>query len=126
MNLFCGNLSPETSEEHLRQIFSEFGNILSAKVIIDSATGLPKGFGFVEMEEKYDAYDAIDNLDMTYFMGNIISVKEAKPKAGPGANRGFAPRGGGNRSGGGNFNRTDRGGNNFNRTDRGSDFGRKY
>lgn len=78
MNLFVGNLSPETTEQNLRDIFTEFGNIVSLKIIIDPQTGLPKGFGFVEYDDKFSAYDAIDNIDATYFMGNIISVKEAK------------------------------------------------
>jgi RNA recognition motif-containing protein len=96
MNLFVGNLSPETSEEQLRQLFSEFGEIKSTKIPLDSATGLPRGFGFVEMDDKFHGYDAIDNLDCTYFMGAIISVKESKPKT---------QGGGGNRGGGGGFNR---------------------
>lgn len=78
MNLFVGNLNPETGEQHLRDAFAEFGAILSVKIIMDPATGMSKGFGFVEMEDKFQAYDAIDNLDFTYFMGNIINVKEAR------------------------------------------------
>lgn len=110
MNLFVGNLSPETSEEQLRQLFSEFGGIKSTKIPLDSATGLPRGFGFVEMEDKFQGYDAIDNLDCTYFMGAIISVKESKPKT----------QGGGNNRGGGGFNRN----RNFNRQDGGGGFNR--
>ena len=111
MNLFVGNLSPETSEEQLRQLFSEFGGIKSTKIPLDSATGLPRGFGFVEMEDKFQGYDAIDNLDCTYFMGAIISVKESKPKTQGGGN---------NRGGGGGFNRN----RNFNRQDGGGGFNR--
>jgi len=78
MNLFVGNLNQSTEEEHLKETFSEFGSIKSVKIIMDAATGTSKGFGFVEMEDRFQAYDAIDNLDQTYFMGNIITVKEAK------------------------------------------------
>lgn len=78
MNLFIGNLSPEITEQHLREAFSEFGPIKSLKIIIDPQTGMPKGFGFVEMEERRDAYEAITNLDMTYLHGSVISVKQAK------------------------------------------------
>ena len=78
MNLFVGNLNPETTAAGLRKLFSEFGEIVSAKVIIDNATGMSRGFGFVEMADKFHAYDAIDNIDSIYFEGNIISVKEAK------------------------------------------------
>jgi RNA recognition motif-containing protein len=103
MNLFIGNLSPETTEQSLQKIFSEFGEIVSLKIIKDPETGLSKGFGFVEMADKYHAFDAIDNIDMTYFEGQVISVKEAKPKAGAGGpQRGGNRFGGGNRQGGGN------------------------
>ena len=78
MNLFIGNLSPETTEQQLKEAFSEFGPVKSVKIIIDPQTGLPKGFGFVEMEERRDGYEAIINLDTTYLKGTIISVKEAK------------------------------------------------
>lgn len=112
MNLFIGNLNPSTTEQSLEKIFSEFGEIISVKVIRDNETGLSKGFGFVEMADKFHAFDAIDNIDMTYFEGQVISVKEAKPKAGPGGpqrgggyggggNRGRMGGGGGNRFGGG-------------------------
>jgi RNA recognition motif-containing protein len=78
MNLFIGNLSPETTQEDLRRIFSEFGEVLVARVVTDRDSGLPKGFGFVEMGDKFMAFDAIDNIDATFLHGNIISVKEAK------------------------------------------------
>lgn len=78
MNLYIGNLSAETTEQDLRNIFAEFGQILVAKIIIDPQTGLSKGFGFVEFDDKFESYEAMDALDMTHFMGNIITVKEAK------------------------------------------------
>lgn len=102
MNLFIGNLNLETSEQHLRDLFSEFGNIVSVKIIMDPQTAMPKGFGFVEMEDKFAAYDAMDNLDVTYFMGNIINVREARSnKQGGGVTRSgngrpFQKRAGGN------------------------------
>jgi RNA recognition motif-containing protein len=84
MNLFVGNLHPDTLSENLRILFTEFGEVVSSKVIFDNATGLSKGFGFVEMAERGAAYDAINNLDQSYFEGNIISVKEAKQNTGGG------------------------------------------
>ncbi len=78
MNIFVGNLNPETTAEALRVLFAEFGEIMSSKVIFDTATGMSRGFGFVEMSSLGCSQDAIDNLDMSYFEGNIISVKEAK------------------------------------------------
>lgn len=108
MNIFVGNLNPDTNAEGLRQLFSEFGEILTSKVIFDNATGMSRGFGFVEMASIGASQDAIDNLDMTYFEGNIISVKEAKQNNTGGGNS----RGGGfNRGGGGGFNRGGGGGN---------------
>ncbi len=108
MNLYVGNLSPETTEGDLRTIFSEFGEVVAVKILLDAVTGLPRGFGFVEMADKYHGYDCITNLDMTYYQGNIINVRESKPKGqentrgGGGFNRG----GGNNRGGsGGGFNR---------------------
>src|SRR5690606_12629724 len=88
--------SPETTERHLQLLFSEFGEIVSVKIPKDNETGMPRGFGFVEMADKFHGYDAIDNLDCTYLEGNIISVKEAKPKQGGGGQRGGGF--GGNRS----------------------------
>jgi RNA recognition motif-containing protein len=78
MNLFVGNLNPQTTVASLRTLFSEFGEIVSAKILMDNVTGTSRGFGFVEMADKYHSFDAIDNLDSIYFEGNIISVKEAK------------------------------------------------
>ncbi len=121
MNLFVGNLNPETTAAKLRPLFAEFGEVVSAKVIIDNATGMSRGFGFVEMADKFQAFDAIDNIDATYFDGNVISVKEAKQnntKPGQGFNKNAggsrpfkprtAPRPGGSsysRPSGGGFNR---------------------
>jgi len=96
MNLFVGNLNPDTTDSDLTKIFSEFGEVLTAKIVKDNITGDSRGFGFVEMADKFHSYDAIDNLDCTYFQGNIISVKEAKAKTdrpAPGRKRTFTPRG---------------------------------
>ena len=105
MNIFVGNLNPETVGPSLRTLFSEFGEVVSSKVILDNATGTSRGFGFVEMAENTAAQDAIDNLDMSFFEGNIISVKEAKQNTTPtrgGGNFGNKPAGGyGNRPAGG-------------------------
>lgn len=129
MNLFVANLHPDTNAEGLKTLFSEFGPIVSAKVIFDSATGTSRGFGFVEMADKMQGFDAIDNLDCSFFEGNIISVKEAKQNNTRG---GAGGSGGGNRTfnkprgprPGGYSNNRD---NNFNRDsnyNRGSSFNR--
>jgi len=115
MNLFVGNLNPETTIATLRPLFEPFGEIVSAKIIMDGATGTSRGFGFIEMADKFQAFDAIDNIDATFFEGNIISVKEAKQNntrggSSGGGNRSFnrprSPRPGGyNREGGSGYNR---------------------
>lgn len=100
MNLFVGNLNPETTADSLRTLFSEFGVVLSSKIIIDKTTGMSRGFGFVEIEDKFHSYDCIDNLDSIFFEGNVISVKEAKGTTGgsgggnsrPQQKRTFKPR----------------------------------
>lgn len=127
MNLFVGNLNPQTSEDSLRTLFSEFGDIVSVKIPIDNETGLPRGFGFVEMADRFESYDAIDNIDGTFFEGQVISVKESKPKnAQGGNNRGNSRGGGGFRSnnGGGGYRSNDRsGGGGYRSNDRGGNSG---
>lgn len=78
MNLYISNLSLDTTEEDLEKAFSEFGAIKSLKLILDRETGISKGYGFVEMEDKYAAQDAVDYFDLSYLKGNIINVREAK------------------------------------------------
>lgn len=107
MNLFIGNLHPTTSEDSLRTLFAEFGEIVSVKIPIDQETGQPRGFGFVEMADKFESFDAIDNIDGTYFEGQVISVKESKPKNQGGGGGGFR---GNNRGGGGGYRNNDRNG----------------
>ena len=108
MNLFIGNLHPTTSEDSLRTLFSEFGEIVSVKIPIDQETGQPRGFGFVEMADKFESFDAIDNIDGTYFEGQVITVKESKPKNQGGGGGGF--RGNNRGGGGGGYRSNDRGG----------------
>jgi len=109
MNLYVGNLSPETTEGDLRTMFSEFGEVVAVKILLDPVTGLPRGFGFVEMADKFHGYDCITNLDMIYYQGNIINVRESKPKGqtdSRGGGGGYNRNSGGNRGGsGGGFNK---------------------
>jgi RNA recognition motif-containing protein len=78
--LYVGNLSYNTQEEDLRTEFSKIGEVLSATLIIDQASGRSKGFGFVEMAQDEDAAKAIATLNGTSFMDRTITVNEAKPK----------------------------------------------
>ncbi len=80
MNLYVGNLSYSLTEEKLRQIFEEFGAVKSARLITDRETGRPRGFGFVEMEERDSGLAAIDSLHEKEIDGRRVVVNEAKPK----------------------------------------------
>jgi RNA recognition motif-containing protein len=75
--LYVGNMSYNTSEEELRDIFSQYGNVLSATIIMDRETRRPKGFGFVEMEEDSAAEAAISQLDGKEVGGRNLRVNEA-------------------------------------------------
>ena len=91
--LYCGNLSYNTSSSDLDQLFSEFGQVQSAEVIMDRDTGRSKGFGFVEMGSDAEAQAAIEGLNLKDHDGRALAVNEARPRE--------ERRGGGSRSGGG-------------------------
>jgi cold-inducible RNA-binding protein len=80
LNIYIGNLSPEVSDEDLNGLFSEHGNVSSAKVIRDMFSQTSKGFGFVEMPGRADAQKAVDTLNSYELKGNKIVVNEARPK----------------------------------------------
>lgn len=63
MNIYIGNLSPEVNDEDLKQIFENFGQVVSAKVIKDKYSGQSRGFGFVEMPNSVEAQVAIGGLN---------------------------------------------------------------
>jgi len=93
--LYVGNLSYNTHEEDLREEFSKIGEVLSATLIVDQASGRSKGFGFVEMASDEDAAKAITTLNGTSFMERTITVNEAKPKTERSGSGGRGDRGGG-------------------------------
>ena len=80
MNLFVANLSREVNEVALKALFSEFGEVSSAKIVIDRATGASKGFGFVEMSNDQEAMIAIKKLTNSAFFGKNLVVSKARPK----------------------------------------------
>ena len=80
MKLYVGNLSYEMTEEHLNTLFSEAGEVTSAKIINDRQTGQPRGFGFVEMETKMEGQKAISMLNGRSLDGRPLTVNEAKPQ----------------------------------------------
>ncbi len=80
MKLYVGNLSYEMTEEQLNTLFSEAGEVTSAKIITDRQTGQARGFGFVEMETKMEGQKAISMLNGRSVDGRPLAVNEAKPQ----------------------------------------------
>jgi|ERR1700689_688068 RNA recognition motif-containing protein len=104
MNIYVANLSFAVQDEDLREFFTPYGEVTSAKVIMDKVSGRSRGFGFVEMSDDESARKAIAELDGATVEGRAIKVNEAKPKE----DKPFG--GGGNRGGGGGFGGGGRGG----------------
>src|SRR4051812_1333220 len=104
MNIYVSNLSFNVQDEDLRDFFTPYGEVTSAKIINDRETGKSRGFGFVEMPDEAASKKAIAELDQATVEGRAIKVMEAKPKE----DRGGSSRGG---FGGGNFNK----GNSYNK-----------
>jgi RNA recognition motif-containing protein len=96
MNIYVSNLSFNVQDEDLREFFTPYGEVTSAKVITDRETGKSRGFGFVEMSDDAAAKKAIAELNGGDVEGRTINVTEARPKE-------DKPRGGGY-GGGRNFN----------------------
>ncbi|MGM0546286.1 MAG: RNA recognition motif domain-containing protein [Bacteroidota bacterium] len=80
MNIYVGNLSYKVSDQELEEVFAEFGDVTSAKVIKDRETGRSKGFGFVEMADESEAQEAINELDGAEINGRAVKVNKARPK----------------------------------------------
>ena len=80
MNIFIANLNYKVQSEKLQEIFEEYGEVSSAKIIFDRASGRSKGFGFVEMPNDEDANRAMEDLDGVEIEGKAIVVKKAKPR----------------------------------------------
>lgn len=80
MNLYISNLSYNISDEDLRQLFADYGEITSAKVIMDRETGRSRGFGFVELSDDELAKKAIEELNQASYDGKVINITEAGPR----------------------------------------------
>ena len=80
MNIFIAGLSYSINDNDLRDLFNEYGEISSAKVIMDKATGRSKGYGFVELEDNAAGQKAIEELNGAEYDGRTSSVSEARPR----------------------------------------------
>ena len=108
-NIFVGNLSFNTNEDELRQLFEPFGQVDRVSIMTDRDTGRSRGFGFVEMASNEDGDKAITALNGSSVGGRTVNVNEARPKTertggGGGGGGGYGGGGGGGRD------RGDRGG----------------
>jgi len=90
--LYVGNLSFDTTELQLREVFGQCGTVAETKMVTDRETGRPRGFAFVEMGSEQDAKQAIDQLNGRELGGRTLTVNEAQERS---------SGGGGSRGGGG-------------------------
>ena len=97
MNIYVANIPFKASEQELKGLFEEYGEVSSAKIIMDKVTQRSRGFGFIEMADDASARQAINSLNGFNFLGKTLVVNEARPKT-------DAPRSGGNFRSGGGFN----------------------
>ena len=79
MNLYVGNLDYSIREQQIADLFSEYGEVASVKIITDKMSGRSKGFAFVDMPNDDEAREAISNLDQASVRDRNISVSEARP-----------------------------------------------
>lgn len=80
MNIYVANLGFNLQDQDLKDLFSTYGEVSSAKIITDKETGRSRGFGFVEMPDDAAAAKAIAELDGTMAAGRAIKISEAKPR----------------------------------------------
>jgi len=97
VKIYVGNLSYDTTEDTLRDLFAQHGEVEEVAIVTDRATGRPRGFGFVTMPNANEAQAAIAALNGTDMDGRSLNVNEARPRVGGGGGGG----GGGGRRGGG-------------------------
>jgi len=80
MNIYVSNLAPSVQDEELNQLFSAFGTVSSAKVILDKLSRQSRGFGFVEIDNSEAAEQSIAALNGSTQNGQVLKVVEARPK----------------------------------------------
>ncbi len=98
-NLYVGNMAFSTTEDQLREVFSQYGTVTKVQLIMDRETGRPRGFAFVEMSDGAD--QAIQALHGAQLDGRTLTVNEAKPREGGGGGGGGGRGGYGGGGGGG-------------------------
>src|SRR5215467_1323886 len=98
-NIFVGNLSFNTGEDELRELFGTYGQVDRVSILTDRETGRSRGFGFVEMTNSEEGDKAIAALNGSQIGGRTLNVNEARPK--PDRGSGGGGRGGRERGGGG-------------------------
>ena len=98
--IYVGNCSFDVTEQQLRDVFAQYGEVASVSVITDRDTGRPRGFAFVEMSDAGAAQNAIRSVNGTQLGGRTLNVNEAKPREGGGGGGGYGGGGGGGRGGG--------------------------
>lgn len=92
MNIYIGNLPGSITEERIKSMFADFGEIESVKLIKDRFSGRPKGFGFIDMPSNSEADQAIKALNGNRLDGNDIKVRPADPGGKKGKKRGSKRR----------------------------------
>ncbi|HEX2534919.1 MAG TPA: RNA-binding protein, partial [Chitinophagaceae bacterium] len=100
MNIYVGNLSWGLKDQDLANLFTPYGEVASAKIVMDKFTQRSKGFGFVEMPNDTEAQAAIDQLNGSEVEGRNLVVNESRPKEGGSGGGGFKKGGGGGFGGG--------------------------
>jgi len=80
INIYVGNLPFSVSEDQLKELFENYGQVESATIVSDKFTGRPRGFGFIKMPEREEGLRAIQELDAKDFMGRNLKVNEARPR----------------------------------------------
>ncbi len=88
MNIYVGNMSFDTTEDHLREAFTAFGEVTSISVIMDRETGRPRGFAFIEMSNDEEGKAAIEGLNLKKVGSRNVTVNEARPREDHGGRRG--------------------------------------
>ncbi len=88
INIYVGNLSFDSNDGELKNLFENYGVVDSAKVITDQFSGRSRGFGFIEMPNREEGLRAIQELDSKDLKGRSLKVNEAKPRSSEG--RGFS------------------------------------